>query len=486
MKGLFVLVVLALACTALVEASSHGEAPGVLANPPSDATDIYAFRSYQVGRSNYAIIQALYNPLQTPQAGPNYFPLSNDYYYDILIDRDGDGIEEILYTFDVTSELASDGGLKLNVGPTGAQKSMSIPLKTLGQIDASKSDFSDVLNYIDTYTLSVTTGGKTSFVKELTTGNTVFTIPFDNAGTKTIPNYKAYSAKYMYNVNFPQCGTPGRVFVGQRKDPFYIALGQTFDLVNYQGDMLPIVDGPGGVTNSKLHNDINRLSVDAFVLEVPISCLVGNKGPVIGVWTRTRSKATGKQNQRMGNPLVNELIIGLDDKDKWNKVTPKDDVLFKDYFNYPTFPEILNILFAARVGVDRIAPTNFPRNDLNYVLQQGLPGLNLLTKSGALCDMIRLNTSVPATPQMTQSPLGVIGGDSAGYPNGRRPGDDAVDITLRVAMGVLCTTPFNTYLQCAATDAPTGSVAFGDGASASAKDFPNVFPFLNAPLPGAV
>jgi hypothetical protein len=486
MKGLFVLVVLALAFTALVEASSHGEAPGVLANPPSDATDIYAFRSYQAGRSNYVVIQALYNPLQTPQAGPNYFPLSNDYYYDILVDRDGDGIEEILYTFDITSELAADGGLKVPVGPAGSQKQMSVPLKVIGQIDASASDYSGVLNYIDSYTLTVTTGGKTKFVTELTSGNKVFTIPFDNAGKKTIPNYKAYSAKYMYNVNFPSCGTPGRVFVGQRKDPFYIALGQTFDLINYQGDKLPIVGIAGGVTNGKLNNDINRLSVDAFVLEVPISCLVGDKGPVIGVWTRTRSKATGKQNQRMGNALVNELIIGLDDKDKWNKVTPKDDSLFKDYFNYPAFPELLNILFAARAGSSRIAPTNFPRNDLNFALQQGLPGINLLTKSGALCDMIRLNTSVPATPYLTQNPLGVIMGDLAGYPNGRRPGDDVVDITLRVAMGVLCTTPFGPYLSCSAADATTGTFPFGDGASGSARDFPNIFPFLNAPLPGAV
>jgi hypothetical protein len=358
-------------------------------------------------------------------------------------------------------------------------------LKVIGQLDASASDYSSVLNYKDSYTVSVTRNGKTKFVKDVG-GNSVFTIPFDNAGEKTIPNYKNYASKYFYTVLFPGCSTPGRVFVGQRKEPFYIALGGTFDLVNFQRDKLPIVGVDGGVTNSKLNNDVRRYNVDALVLEVPITCLIEDKGPVIGIWTRTRSKATGKQNQRMANPLVNELIIGLEDKDKWNKVTPKDDYLFKDYFNYPTLPEILNILFATRAGADRIAPTNFPRTDLNYVLQQGLPGVNLLTKNGALADMIRLNTTVAPKGYKVQNPLGVIGGDVAGFPNGRRPGDDVVDIVLRVAMGVLCKTAFNTYLGCTATDAPTGDVAFGDGCSGDASDYPSVFPFLGVPLPGAI
>jgi len=222
------------------------------------------------------------------------------------------------------------------------------------------------------------------------------------------------------------------------------------------------------------------------VAMVPIECIVGDHSDVIGVWTRTRSKSTGKQNQRLGNPLVNELVIGLEDKDKWNKVTPKDDDLFKEYFEYPAFAELLDILFATRAGADRIAPTNFPRNDLNWVLQQGLPGLNYLSKSNALCDMLRLNTSIAPTVPLSQKALGVIGGDLAGYPNGRRPGDDVVDITLRVVMGVLCRTAFGPYLKCNSTQTPTGNVPFGDGVIFSASDYPVKFPYLKVPLPGDV
>jgi len=357
-------------------------------------------------------------------------------------------------------------------------------LKVIGQIDASANDYSSILNYVDSYTLTLTQNGKTKSVKEASTGKKTFTIPFDNAGVKTIPNYQSYAQKYKYNVNFPGCDTPGKVFVGQRKEPFFIALGQTFDLVNYQGNKLPII-GSGLLTNSKANNDIANYNVDALALEVPISCLVGDKGPVIGVWTRTRSKATGRQNQRMANPLVNELIIGLEDKDKWNKVTPKDDSLFKDYFNYPTFPELLDILFAAKAGAERIAPTNFPRNDLNFVLQQGLPGLNYLSKKGLLADMLRLNTSFAPKPYNLQNNLGVIGGDNAGFPNGRRPGDDIVDIVLRVAMGVLCNTAYDTYLGCSASDTPTGTTAFGDGALGNAFDYPPSFPYLANPVGGS-
>jgi hypothetical protein len=256
-------------------------------------------------------------------------------------------------------------------------------------------------------------------------------------------------------------------------------------LVNFQGDKLPINGVTGGVTNLKTNNDIGKLNVDVFALEIPITCLVGDKGPVIGVWTRTRSKSTGRQNQRMANPLVNELIIGLEDKDKWNKVTPKDDYLFKEYFNYPAFPEILSILFAARVGAESIAPTNFPRNDLNWVLQQGLPGLNYLSKKGILADMLRLNTSIPPVGYLQQSNLGVLGNDLAGFPNGRRPGDDVVDIVLRVAMGVLCHTAFNTHFGCTPESAPVGTVPFSDGANGDAKDVPASFPYLAVPIPGA-
>jgi hypothetical protein len=479
------LAVLAFACLVSVKASSHGEAPGVLANPPSDSTDLYAFRSYATGRSDYFTVLALYNPLQDPIAGPNYFPLSNDYYYDILIDTNGDGREEYLFTFDVTSELEKDGGLKVEVGLPGKKKKISIPLKVLGPINAALDDFSDVLNYIDQYTITYTAKGegKSRKLKQVGSGKTVFTIPFDNAGEKTIPNYASYSSKYIYDIDLPKCEKHAKVFVGQRAEPFFIALGETFDLVNYQGNKLPLTTV---LTNSKSNNDIAGFNIDAFALELPIECFISDKTDVVGVWTRTRSKQTGKQNQRMANPLINELIIGLQDKDKWNKVTPKDDDLFLDYFKFPAFAELLDALFHEAAGLARIAPSFFPRNDLLYTFNRGLPGINFLAKDGTFyAEMLRLNTSIAPRTRATQNNLGVIGGDNAGYPNGRRLGDDVVDITLRAVLGVLCTTPFAESFGCLPDTTPVATLPFGDGAAGDATDFLNVFPYLNLPYPGA-
>eukprot|EP01102_Stenamoeba_stenopodia_P022606 TRINITY_DN94_c0_g1_i2.p1 TRINITY_DN94_c0_g1~~TRINITY_DN94_c0_g1_i2.p1 ORF type:complete len:505 (+),score=145.68 TRINITY_DN94_c0_g1_i2:56-1516(+) len=482
MKAVLLFALFCFAAVAVVNASSHGEAPGVLENPLADATDLYAFVSYETGRSNYVTILANYNPLQDPIAGPNYFPLSNDYYYEILIDQNGDGKEEILYTFDVTSELEDNGGIKVPVYNTG--KKTSVPLKVVGQLAAGQST-SGKLNWIDSYKLSVTKGGKTKSVKAAGTSNSVFTIPFDNAGEKTIPNYQAYADQYIYTISIPGCDATGRVFVGQRAESFFIPLGQTFDLVNYQNNQLPILQPQGALLNSRANNDIAGKNVDVFALEVPIQCLKG-KSDVIGIWTRARSKNSGKQNNRLGNALVNELIIGLEDKDLWNKLTPADDEEFVDYFNYPAFPELLNILFSGPAGVARISPTNFPRKDLNIALQQGLEGLNKLTKdSKTYADMLRLNTAIAPAAVLNQQPLGALAGDTAGYPNGRRPGDDVVDITLRVAMGVLCHSDFSTQLGCSAADAPTGTFLFGDGAYRDATDFASTFPYLLTPLPGA-
>jgi hypothetical protein len=490
MKSLLVLLVLFAALVA-VDASSHAEAPGVLNSPETDATDLYAFRSYEPGRESFVTILANYNPLQDPIAGPNYFQFSNKHFYEILVDNNGDGKPEWIFTFDTAEELNGPVGLRVPVGPN--RKLTTVPLKAIGQI--TTGDNSQTQNFIEGFRLSVTQKqGRTGQVIERFTRRQIFPIPYDNVGQKTVPNYPSYAAQFVYDVDIPFCSTDpastfdgSRVFVGQRQESFFIALGGTFDLVNYQSNSLPII---GVLTDSRANNDIGRFNIDTFALEIPISCLVGPNPnqPTIGVWTRTRSKKTGKQNQRLGNPLVNELIIGIDDKDKWNKVTPVSDELFNDYFNYPSFPELLDILFAAAAGAPRIAPNNFPRRDLIVSLEQGLPGLNYLTAGyNVYADMLRLNTQIPPTARGAQSNLGALGGDLAGFPNGRRLGDDVVDIVLRVAMGALCTTPFGpAALNCTAADAPTGTLAFGDGATADSTDFLGAFPYMNLPLPGAI
>jgi len=188
----------------------------------------------------------------------------------------------------------------------------------------------------------------------------------------------------------------------------------------------------------------------------------------------------------MANPLVNELVIGLNDKDAWNRRHPSQDGDLLRYTFYPTFPQILNTLFLSAIqtlnsSLITIAPTNRPRQDLIYTFLTGIPGLNQLPSTN-LVELLRLNTSLKPVAFNKQNSLGVIAGDNAGYPNGRRPGDDVIDITLRVSMGVLCTI----NLGCTPNEAPVGGVQFTDGSPSSGTDFGTKFPYFNAPLPGSV
>jgi hypothetical protein len=173
-----------------------------------------------------------------------------------------------------------------------------------------------------------------------------------------------------------------------------------------------------------------------------------------------------QQVSRLGMPLVNEVVIGLPDKDRFNASHPRDDAQFADYVTHPTLPALLEALF----GVS--APTLFPRSDLIQVFLTGVPGLN---QNGSVAEMLRLNLDTPATRRSLQKNLGVLAGDNGGFPNGRRPGDDVVDAALRVVMGVLLD----------ASVAPSGQLPYTDGATVSAMDFSAAFPYLLDPLPGS-
>jgi hypothetical protein len=283
----------------------------------------------------------------------------------------------------------------------------------------------------------------------------------DNIGNKTIPDYVDYANSYIYNVNIPGCPTPGKLFVGQRKDPFVVNLGETFDLINLSNPLGP-VDGT--------RDSLADKNVTSLIMELPKSCLT-NGSPVIAAWTTASQfqSNTLVQVSRLGQPLVNEVVIGLKDKDKFNASQPKDDAQFANYVTNPTLPALIQLLFGS-AGV--VAPTNFPRADLVEVFLTGIPGLNQTT---ATAEMLRLNISTPAVPAAMQNDLGVIGGDVAGFPNGRRPGDDVVDVALRVMMGVLLSTNV----------APSGQLPFTDGALVTANMFPSVFPYINPPLAGS-
>ena len=453
------------------EASSHREAPGITGTPKLDGTDFYMFNSYEPGRSGFVTLVANYLPLQDPFGGPNYFELESKGVYEIHIDNDGDGAEDVTFQFRFTN---AEQNLSVNAG------GVSIPIALIqdGQIgvNGNPQDIGN-LNVHESYTLSIIRGprrtGLRQTITDAQTRSAHFEKPVDNIGFKTLPDYDAYAAAHIRPIHIPGCAD-GKVFVGQRKDPFVVNLGETFDLINYAN---PI----GEQFNNTGRDDIAGKNITSLILEVPTACLVA-KDPVIGGWTTSSKSEDGDfddldQKSRLGMALVNELVIGLGEKDKFNESEPKNDAQFLTFVTNPSFPELVGIIFGA-AGVK--APTLFPRTDLVATFLTGIKGLNQPANVKP-AEMLRLNTSIPATAAAMQNCLGVIGGDNAGYPNGRRPGDDVVDITLRVAMGRLITLGlFGTPAQ-----APSGGDDFTDGAIVNASFFDDQFPYLKTPIAGS-
>lgn len=445
-------------------ASSHREAPDITRTPRLDCTDFYAFSSYEAGREGYVTLIANYIPLQDSYGGPNYFQLEDRAVYEIHVDNNADAIEDITFQFRFKNQVRD---IALAIGPEGDRRTNAVPVLAVGPVTV---DNRSALNVDQTYQLTVIKGprrGGQAIPVMAPDGSTNFTKPQDNVGTKTFPNYDAYANAYMYEVALPETERKARVFVGQRKDPFVVNLGETFDLIN-------ISTSPLGA------EDINRDSlayknVTSLCLEIPKEFLLSAPtNGIIGAWStasRTTQANDGAETfiqvSRLAMPLVNEVVIGVKDKDKFNASEPKDDLQFADYITHPTLPAIIELLYPTAV-----APTQFPRNDLLAVFATGVEGLN---QNGSLGEMQRLNTDIAPTPREQQKNMGVLAGDTAGFPNGRRPGDDVVDIALRVVMGALLP----------AEVAPAGSAPLTDGATVNASMFPNKFPYLNSPIAGS-
>lgn len=477
------LLLLALLAAPAAMASSHREAPGILGMPQIDGTDFYMFRSYEPGRAGFVTMIANYQPFQDPFGGPNYFPLDSDAVYDIHVNNDGNIQEDVTFRFrfhQISAPPLLDIGGETGIWP---------PLGNISPFGVGLG-LGTVYRF---FTLEVIEGGvgnptSSAFATNTETGGNLFAWPYDNIGEKTINRYDRYADIFIKSVGIPGCGQNGKVFVGQRQESFYLPLGEVFDLFN-----LNPIGAPDALTN-----DLADKNVTSLALEVPIGCLTDGD-PVIGGWTtaslpRDRTLNTADdlkahalsnlesphdhggnlvQVSRLGHALVNEVVIGLNDKNVWNASHPANDAQFLTYVTNPTLPALLQALF----GVT--APTNFPRNDLVAIFLTGIPGVNA---DGTTAEVLRLNTDIPPTPRGQQVNLGVPGGDAAGYPNGRRPGDDVVDISLRAAMGAVC------YLGlgvCTPADAPDGDLPYTDQVRQEAAQFGNSFPYLNDPLPGS-
>jgi hypothetical protein len=486
-------------------ASSHREAPFITSRPKVDGTDFYMFNSYEAGRTGFVTLIANYQPFENPQGGPNYYTMDPNALYEIHIDNNGDGVEDLTFQFRFTTTTS---GLAVMAG----SKSIPVPLANIGPFTYTNATDQNVA---ETYTLTLVRGnartGTVQPIVDAQTGGTTFAKPYDNIGAKSFPNYLAYVAPFVRSITIPGCSTPGRVFVGQRQDGFVVNLGETFDLVNIK---YPVEElAPAGTNARQLApNSLAGYNVTSIALEVPTTCLTSGTDPVIGGWTTASlrqaevlnpqpqsSKSTasvgpvstptgpsvegGAWNQvsRLGMPLVNEIIIGLPDKDRFNASQPTNDGQFADYVTNPSLPVLLQALFGA-AGV--LAPNVYPRTDLEAAFLTGIKGLNQPV-SVTPAEELRLNTSTAVTPIATQNDLGVIGGDLSGFPNGRRPIDDVVTIELRVAMGILLS-PFDG----SASDPDPASDAsrqlhYTDGAEPVASNYLPAFPYLNTPLAGS-
>src|SRR5580658_4661890 len=427
-----------------LQASSHREAPFITTHPKVDGTDFYMFNSYEPGRAGYVTLIANYQPFEDPQGGPNYYTMDPKALYEIHIDNNGDGREDLTFQFRFN---VADSGLAVMAGG----KSIPVPLSNIGPLSATSTA---TQNVIETYSVTLVRGdrrtGQAARLTNAATGSTTFAKPFDNIGVKSIPDYAAYAGEFIYSVNIPGCDKPGRMFVGQRKDPFVVNLGETFDLVNIKYPAQELA--PAGTNARQLApNSVGGYNVTSLALEVAASCLTRGSDPVIGGWTTASIRQTHVVNgepqsdhsvrsvgpveqptdasveggawaqvSRLGAPLVNEVVIGLPDKDRWNASVPKNDAQFADYVTNPSLPVLLQALFG---GAGVRAPNVYPRTDLVAAFLTGIKGLNQ-PASVSPSEELRLNTSIAPTAVASQNDLGVLGGDHAGFPNGRRPIDD--------------------------------------------------------------
>ena len=535
-QACFLIMTAATAVTAI--ASSHRSAPFKTTVPKVDGTDFYMCRSYEGidtagkgGRSDYVTLLANYQPLQTPYGGPNYFSLDPNALYEIHLDNVGDGKEHITFQFRFNNKL---NNIALDIGSS----KVAIPLIQAGAV----SKLTDPnLNLNESYSVNIVRGdrrkGTATPVTKADGTTTSFEKPVDYIGSKTLGDaaaYETYAQKHVHDIKIPGCPAGkdmGKVFVGQRQDGFAVNLGTVFDLVNAPAAFLldpanKDAVGKGGQAA------VQKTNITTIALEINKDCLTAGTDTVIGGWTtasmrqarllngappsghQTSEKAGGAwvQVSRLGNPLVNELVIGLPDKDKFNASKPQDDGQFLTYVTNPTLPALLGLVLTG--DVKGVAPTNLPRTDLATVFLTGIPGVNkpaMTTPS----EMLRLNTAISPVQFADQNRLGVagevlrVGGtanlaqakDLAGFPNGRRPKDDVVDIALVAMVGGLCVingdnnslglngvpgVPSLTS-ACKPSSVPLGasSANIHDGVDQATVPFLTRFPYLNTPNSGS-
>jgi hypothetical protein len=466
--------------------SSHREAPEVSQDPVADSTDLYAFVSPD--RPDFVTLIANYIPLQAPDGGPNFYEFGDDVLYSIEIDNNGDGLADISYQFQFTSELTNPNTFLYNTGPI---------------IHLNDPSW----NRRQTYSVTRVTGAGSTV---LATG---VPCPPCNIGPLSTPDY-------LRLVNQATTGIGGgtQVFAGQRAEGFYVDLGAIFDL----GDLRPFEQdhttfGLAGTGLGQMAAGVNStagVNVHSIALQVPIRDLtadglkprgVTSPTAVLGVWTTasrqkvrildatpgaTLSSGPFVQVSRLGNPLVNEAVIPLAMKDFWNSQPPSADAQFASRVANPELAGLLPVLYPGVFpNLAAYNQSGAPRADLLAILLTGIPagvvpGFQNFTGT-TQADMLRLNVAVPPTVS-GPSNLGLIGGDPAGYPNGRRVFDDVATIVVRAVAGATLPLVDPTFVA----DGAAGAVSMGltsgptDLTALGTENYLGEFPYLGTPISG--
>ncbi len=451
--------------------ANHREAPITSIDRAADITDWYTFVSYD-DPSKVTMILAV-DPLLEPSNGPNYFPFDPDILYELKVDNDQDAVEDVTFQVRFQTEIRNPGVFTSVVGGIAG-----IP-----PITSLDGPGSEGLGVRQTYSITAIRDGRHW---DLARGRTLFAVP-SNAGPRTMPNYDALFAQGIYQLPYGV-----KVFAGTTDDAFYIDLGAAFDSLSFRsaaggGVLSPAQDADD--TQNFAADDVSGFNVNTIAIEVPTALLTKtwrwhpgtDRQAVLGTYgTTSRPQITVRrrpgqdainigpyrQVQRMGNPLINELIIGTGSKDRFSMDDPKNDSQFASFFLRPLLADVFASLGIPVPGADR--------TDLLPLVTYTGPTIPPGTPAGPIADLLRINTGIPPTPLANQRRLGLLtlldgnttNDDAAGFPNGRRPGDDVTDIAARAVGGILA-------------NPATFGTPIGDGVNTNDMPTRGTFPYVN-------
>ncbi|MEV0426645.1 DUF4331 domain-containing protein [Micromonospora sp. NPDC050495] len=455
--------------------SSHREAPEIAKDPVADSSDLYAFVS--PSHPDTVTLIANYVPVQLPSGGPNFFEFGDDVRYEIHLDNDGDGYPDVTYRFEFSTEITNPNSFLYNTGP----------IESLDSKNWNRRQF---------YRLTRVVDGRARVLAHK------LPCPPCNVGPLSTPKYQELVRQATYRLS-----TGERVFAGQRADGFFVDLGAVFDLGTLRPfQQLHVAGKRLFKTEGEPVNALDRTNVHSIAVQVPLATVrrkasrygYADRASTIGVWTtasRQQVRVLGDrvaadtaagpftQVSRLGNPLFNEVVVPMSRKDRWNTLPPTEDKRFAQFVEHPELAALLPTLYPGVFpNLDALNRSKKPRADLVAILLTGIPaGLidGFANTTGEVqADMLRLNTAIPPTREPDR--FGVLGGDLAGFPNGRRVGDDVVSIALRAIAGLTVPLVDRTFKP----DPAAATLSPGLSAADVTAPFLADFPFLGTPYDG--